>query len=176
MAEATCSIEGCERRKVARGWCATHYGRWRRHGDPGANDIQPRRTGCQVEGCDRKHFGRGYCQTHRYRWAENGDPLVTRKHPGVYGESNPIWKGDEAGYSAVHYRLIRSRGSARDYDCVRCGDIACDWAYNHSAEHEKRDEASGLPYSTDLSDYLPLCRACHMKLDHNPDMWTKWAA
>lgn len=34
MAERTCSIEGCDRPHAARGWCALHYGRWRKHGDP----------------------------------------------------------------------------------------------------------------------------------------------
>lgn len=29
-----CSIEGCSRIHYGRGWCAAHYVRWRRHGDP----------------------------------------------------------------------------------------------------------------------------------------------
>ena len=29
-----CSIEGCEKGFVARGWCQMHYGRWQQHGDP----------------------------------------------------------------------------------------------------------------------------------------------
>lgn len=29
-----CAIEGCDRAVLARGWCTTHYYRWRRHGDP----------------------------------------------------------------------------------------------------------------------------------------------
>jgi hypothetical protein len=34
MTKATCSIDGCEERHEARGWCNMHYRRWRAHGDP----------------------------------------------------------------------------------------------------------------------------------------------
>lgn len=34
MDERTCSVDGCERREKARGYCSTHYSRWRKHGDP----------------------------------------------------------------------------------------------------------------------------------------------
>jgi len=30
----TCSIEGCENELRARGWCPTHWKRWKVHGDP----------------------------------------------------------------------------------------------------------------------------------------------
>lgn len=29
-----CSIEGCGKEVVGRGWCSTHWYRWRHHGDP----------------------------------------------------------------------------------------------------------------------------------------------
>lgn len=32
MAKRTCSVDGCERPHVARGWCKTHYDRWWRIG------------------------------------------------------------------------------------------------------------------------------------------------
>ena len=35
MTDKTCSIEGCEKPAQARGWCAMHYQRWRKNGDPG---------------------------------------------------------------------------------------------------------------------------------------------
>lgn len=33
---AQCSFEGCGRQAKARGWCASHYEKWRRLGDPSA--------------------------------------------------------------------------------------------------------------------------------------------
>lgn len=33
----TCSVAGCERVHLARGWCDAHYQRWERYGDPQAD-------------------------------------------------------------------------------------------------------------------------------------------
>ncbi len=30
----TCSMDGCARNTIARGWCDKHYRRWKQHGDP----------------------------------------------------------------------------------------------------------------------------------------------
>lgn len=29
-----CTIDGCHKKRIARGWCHGHYGLWRRTGDP----------------------------------------------------------------------------------------------------------------------------------------------
>jgi hypothetical protein len=39
MAKRTCSVDGCERFARKRGWCDTHYQRWRKHGTV---DLQTR--------------------------------------------------------------------------------------------------------------------------------------
>lgn len=54
-ATRTCSVDGCERPFVARGWCNTHYRRWQQHGD--VSVVRPLRepvsrpclAGCGVE-------------------------------------------------------------------------------------------------------------------------------
>ncbi len=30
----TCSVDGCQNKVSARGWCSTHHKRWQKHGDP----------------------------------------------------------------------------------------------------------------------------------------------
>lgn len=37
MSNDTCSVEGCEARRISRGWCAKHYRRWSRYG---STDLQ----------------------------------------------------------------------------------------------------------------------------------------
>lgn len=32
--KARCSIDGCDKPMLARGWCSKHWTRWQRHGDP----------------------------------------------------------------------------------------------------------------------------------------------
>ncbi len=67
MANATCSIDGCEKPTIARALCSTHYARHRRAGGIGRL--------CSIDGCGRPHFGRGWCEIHHDRWRRNGDPM-----------------------------------------------------------------------------------------------------
>lgn len=75
--EETCSIPGCDRVSKARGWCNTHYQRWRVHGTVDDPVVVERL--CSVSGCDRKHERLGYCQMHARRLDATGDPLNDRK-------------------------------------------------------------------------------------------------
>jgi hypothetical protein len=72
-----CSIEGCEGKHAAQGYCHTHYERWRIHGD--ANFITVRtRPSCKESGCDEPHHAAGFCSNHYGRWSRHGS---TEKRP-----------------------------------------------------------------------------------------------
>lgn len=71
MAKRTCSIDGCDRPHAARGWCMTHWRRWRRTGTTDPATPPPK---CSVDGCDRRSSSRGWCRLHYERWQRCGTP------------------------------------------------------------------------------------------------------
>ena len=85
----TCTIEGCVRPHVARGYCATHYRHWML-----AATHRPR---CVVEGCDRALMGNGLCEMHLSRMRTYGFPLANlpvhyREHPVPHDQLvDAIW-------------------------------------------------------------------------------------
>ncbi|MCZ7568835.1 MAG: hypothetical protein M5U01_09640 [Ardenticatenaceae bacterium] len=71
---ASCTVDGCDRPHKARGYCDTHYARWRTHGDP-LREPPPPQASCSVAGCDAPHTARGYCRRHYDQW-RRGHPLT----------------------------------------------------------------------------------------------------
>jgi hypothetical protein len=161
MAERTCSIEGCGRKHMARGWCSTHYERWRRTGSP--QDDRPvmlmlRDRECTVEGCEAPHEGLGYCRKHYRRLVYHGDVEL------LIGPTHPHWRGEDITYSGAHRRVERRRGAASALSCVRCGGRAAHWALRHEASARLLD-SDGRSFSADPGDYQPMCVVCHAAYD-----------
>lgn len=81
-----CSVEGCEKPVLARGWCGKHYARWRKHGDPDfvSWTVQRRPADglCTVGGCNRPYYFSGVCVGHyarkRRRMSDTEGPLEDR--------------------------------------------------------------------------------------------------
>ncbi len=72
-----CSIEGCDGRNHARGFCKKHWDRWARNGD---TELHPLiRVVCTVADCQTLAVARGLCGMHYQRWRKRGDvaaPLI----------------------------------------------------------------------------------------------------
>lgn len=72
------------------------------------------------------------------------------------GDKNPLWKGKEAGYTALHLWIRRKLGSPDT--CSKC-KIKSDnprilqWA---NIDHK---------YRRNVKDYIPLCAKCHSLYD-----------
>jgi hypothetical protein len=93
----TCSIDGCDRALCARGWCQTHYMRWRRHGDVETNlapkdltvverfytHVAKTAGGCWLWTGSLNHAGYGTFgvegqtwRVHRLAWVLAGNELI----------------------------------------------------------------------------------------------------
>ena len=60
-----CRVASCGKRVHAKGYCQSHYCRWKRHGDPLAGYQTPDKfRKCSVPGCGKPHYAHGFCQRH----------------------------------------------------------------------------------------------------------------
>ncbi len=79
------------------------------------------------------------------------------REAGKVREKHPNWKGDEAGYQAIH---AYARRNFQEQSCEHCGTESTkrEWAMIHGKE-----------MSRERSDWLRLCRSCHWKYDKTAD-------
>ena len=154
-----CSVEGCGKPRKSRGWCSTHYERWRRNGDPLVARVYGG-AGCSVDGCANPHEARGWCQMHLQRWIKSGSLAAPVR---AVGEMHHRWRGKSIGYFAAHMRVRSARGPAKLRACEHCGARASDWAYTHVDPAEICSDQGAYSSSPDF--YIALCRGCHVRFD-----------
>lgn len=80
-------------------------------------------------------------------------PSRLGKH-NLSGNDHPLWKGEKAGSSAIHYWIARKLG--KPSKCEFCGNTQAkiyDWA-NKDHKYRRR-----------LEDWMRLCRSCHRNYD-----------
>jgi hypothetical protein len=130
MEASICTIDGCGKEVLARGWCSKHYYRWRRSGDPltaRAKLPNGAHTTCTVEGCEKPHFTGGLCDMHRWRVRYKGDPggPTPTKYYGVKPPKEPcsvdgcdrLRKGPT--YCNLHTERLRRTGEVGPVEPTR---------------------------------------------------------
>ena len=77
MPKRTCTVAGCARPHFARGLCAMHHTRWRRHRDLNAGWPEHDPT-CTIPGCEREYHCRGLCEMHYTQQRREGAGMAPR--------------------------------------------------------------------------------------------------
>lgn len=151
-----CSIDGCQRPKRARGWCTTHWARWKRLGDP--NDValvsQHKGRPCKMDGCLSPNFGRGLCEKHYGRMRRNGDPRVLIQL-GRELDHEGIWR-QRAVPGPTPEDCWGWSGAVHTHGYGRIGDSA----YAHRVAWE--------PEHGPLPDGMDVCHTCDNPPCSNP--------
>lgn len=113
-----CSIDGCERKHLARGWCRNHYYGWKRNGDPLVVKRATRSPLCSIEGCGNKHKAYGWCENHFKRWQRHGNPEGGIQHYRTAEESfsaRTQWDGECLVWTGYKndggYGIMKANGS-----------------------------------------------------------------
>lgn len=99
-----CSVPDCTKPQWARGYCSTHYARWRKHGTPDLPVHQP--VVCHEPNCDRLAIARGLCPVHYDRWRQTMTGVCS-----VEGCDESVLA---RGYCSRHYARLKKYGSVRD--------------------------------------------------------------
>lgn len=96
---------------VARGWCGTHYSRWRLHGDP--LSVKLKTESCSIAGCAKPFYGRSMCAMHWHQWRKYGDPLhrTRMKQPEHCTAQECDRRPASLGYCSLHLQRFRKYGS-----------------------------------------------------------------
>lgn len=149
-----CSIDECDKDAWARGWCASHYARWRSYGDPELVPEKKPRPTCSIDGCGRPHNARGLCEMHDRRRRKTGTTdgpkrkttaerfwAKVDKDGPEYADLGKCWVWNavlnESGYGVFHlngrvarahrWSFTQANGPIPDGNEIdhRCGNRAC---------------------------------------------------
>lgn len=112
MADRTCSIDGCDRTYLARGFCSMHHQRWRRGQDLDPAPIRDHRGPdiCTIDDCDRDVKARGWCSLHYERWYVHGDPHHVTRPTETCTLDGCDKPHKSRGYCNLHYRRWKRDG------------------------------------------------------------------
>lgn len=78
MKKRLCSVEGCCRWHVAKGFCSYHYDKLKR-----AGLLFTSTPICTIEGCDKPLHCKGMCMKHYRQKIRTGSHLPSRKQPQI---------------------------------------------------------------------------------------------
>lgn len=157
MTERTCSVPACTKRAKSRGWCTTHYERWRRTGDVAASalDLRKERPArfCDLGGCEKPHYSKGMCKSH-YR------ADYYRQNGGRERAGNAAWRS-----------LNRPESTGRR---PRSGKSTAErWHEWWEANKEVRNELRRTLYAADPEPHRERQRQYRLR---HPDGYKRWRA
>jgi len=104
----------------------------------------------------KTHINKGCFQigNHPKTQFKKGNPKPKNAYSFPFGEKHPMWKGNNAKYSAFHMRLKERFGYPKE--CKVCG----------TTDKKKRYEWANLTGKLcDINDYKRMCHSCHKKYD-----------
>lgn len=165
-ATQTCSVTTCDKPAESRGWCNSHYERWRLTGDVQADVPINAHIGtgrCIVDGCDKPTPTRGrVCAMHRQRKARSGSyelrgrPRQTRDYIKVARPGHPqAQMANGRGY--LHRINLYDAIGPGTHPCAYCA-VPVTWGVDLHVDHIDNDRDNNDP-----TNLAPCCAPCNAR-------------
>ncbi len=173
----TCTVMGCQRLAVCRGWCNPHYQSWYRHGDPSRGSLRPGpMPTCSVDGCKRyvRSDHGSYCRLHGERHRLHGDVSHARqggkKWPNsdgyvlLYKPNHPL--ANKQGKVYEHRLVLWEKTAGCDQDCYWCGG-RIQW-FGRGKGQLVTDHLDGHVANNAPSNLVAACGDCNQRRGYKP--------
>lgn len=156
--EMICSIEGCGRKRFARGYCGRHYGFWHTYGDP-LHEKQRREpgTGTLHDGYVRHRSGGKLVREHQLAVEKAyGKPLPpgSQIHHIDENKSNNVGSNLVLCPSDAYHKLLHLRQAALD----ACGNAS----FRKCQFCRQWDDPAGMKYNSRMFHHAA-CRSADTK-------------
>lgn len=97
-----CSVEGCNEKYCAKGFCRKHYKRFLREQERNKKPKKEEKK-CSIEGCDKPHSCKGLCSYHYKRKRDGAKQTKEERENRKCSVPNCNEKHLAKGYCAFHY-------------------------------------------------------------------------
>jgi hypothetical protein len=166
-----CTIDGCTRALRARGWCATHWARWKANGDPLTVTKPATKTSdtCDAPDCTRPTPTGTYCNMHRNRLSRTGQLGLTRAPRGLHSQGYVIIqrKGhpvvtDAHGWVYEHRVVLHDAIGPGWHPCHHCGmQVSWELTYPRSLDALVVDHLDENKTNNTVENLVPSCAPCN---------------
>ena len=146
-----CSVDGCENKCKAHGYCIKHLRQIQRHGRLTPElERESCNEKCKVDNCKEKAFSKGYCSKHYQEYKKYGNIDSSRKK-----EKNKICsiegcneKHYAKGYCSKHYQQYKYQ--KKEKEIIVCSIEDCNekhYAKGYCSKHYSYVKKYGVPYN-----------------------------
>jgi hypothetical protein len=133
-----CSINNCNKKNESKGYCRSHYNKFRRHGDP----LYKRKLNvfkkCKIENCNNKIHSLGYCHSHYNKFKRHGNPNYKQDLNYLKKCSVDNCKNNQKsmGYCNLHYlKLLKYKNPT--YKKTKINSLKCEVDKCNEYQHGK---------------------------------------
>jgi hypothetical protein len=183
-----CSIPECGKKVLARGYCKSHYEKWRTYGDALAGRTNKQRSKCKLKGCEERPYRWGLCGPHfKEAFAAAKPPRQRKPRAPETKPRRPKGTGylradgylqlggkhghplaDSRGIVYVHRMVLFDKIGPGEHRCHWCGTPISWMVAGAGADGALiADHVDFDPSNNDPGNLVPSCNLCNSQR-HRP--------